>query len=255
MKPSLAARLQKTLGSVGDAKARVGLARALIAELPPAELRAAMDEITARAGMRESPAQVALLALGEALELRRQEQRARREPDGPGAGGESPAGAGAVNTPTSAAGAGTSLRRAPDWGTGRPLTLGERKSLARRPERRLLDRALRDDHPDVITELLVNPRLTEADVVRICAAPHAREEVLARVYGSPRWAARPRVRRAIVSNPCSPPEIALALVPLLARAELWEIAADARLPNAVRARALEVLRRLPPTPEGPREQH
>jgi hypothetical protein len=43
------------------------------------------------------------------------------------------------------------------------------------------------------------------------------------------------------------------LVPLLARVELRELAADARIANAVRARAIEILSRLPPTPESPVE--
>src|SRR5688572_8898608 len=59
--------------------------------------------------------------------------------------------------------------RVPDYGKGRPLTLGERKSIARRPRRDLIERALGDPHPEVIRLLLQNPRLTEADVIRICA--------------------------------------------------------------------------------------
>jgi hypothetical protein len=48
-------------------------------------------------------------------------------------------------------------------------------------------------------------------------------------------------------------EIALALVPLLGRRELRDVASDARLANRVRERALEILRRLPPTPASPAE--
>ena len=66
----------------------------------------------------------------------------------------------------------------PDYGRGRPLTLGERKSLARRPDRAMLDRLLHDPHPDVIRRLLRNPRLTEDDVVRLAARRPGRPEVL-----------------------------------------------------------------------------
>ena len=60
-------------------------------------------------------------------------------------------------------------QRIPDFGVGRPLTLGERKSLARRPDRDLIARVMRDPNPDVIRILLNNPGLTESDVVRVCA--------------------------------------------------------------------------------------
>lgn len=226
MASPLASALIKRVASIGDAQARIALLRSVLPSISQAQLHEAMREIAARAGMRDTAAQLCLLALSEAIEVERRSGVQDR--------GESP--------PT-------------DWGTGRPLTLGERKSLARRPERKLLERALRDGHPDVVAELLVNPRLTEADVARMCAAPMARPEVLARVFASPRWASRPRVRRAIAANPAAPVEVALALVPTLARDELREIAADARVSNAVRARALEVLRRLPPTPQGPEGEH
>ena len=61
-------------------------------------------------------------------------------------------------------------RRVPDFGRGRPLTLGERKSLARTHDRSLIQRVVRDPHPDVVRILLDNPSLTEEDVVRVCAA-------------------------------------------------------------------------------------
>jgi hypothetical protein len=85
----------------------------------------------------------------------------------------------------------------------------------------------------------------------MCASHATPPAALARVFASPRWVARVAVRRALASNPRTPADIALALVPMLARAELREIAADQRLAKAVRARALQVLRRLPPTPDAP----
>lgn len=135
-----------------------------------------------------------------------------------------------------------------DWGTGRPLTLGERKTLARKTDRRLLERALKDNHPQVIAEVLLNPKLTEVDVARVCADPKVKPRTIARILASPRWAARVSVRRAIALNPASPESLVLCLVALLSRAELRELAADARIADSVRLRALEILRRLPPTP-------
>ncbi|MGD8863380.1 MAG: hypothetical protein PVI30_25425, partial [Myxococcales bacterium] len=60
-------------------------------------------------------------------------------------------------------------QRVPEFGKGRVPSLGERKALARRNDRDLITRVLRDPHPDVIRILLGNPALTEEDVVRLCA--------------------------------------------------------------------------------------
>jgi hypothetical protein len=260
--------LIRRIAAIRDPKTRVALLRAWLPSIPAEDLRDALRDITQRAGMRDSAAQVCLLALGEALtECRRTARtgrgraptepssRPRRDEPRPRSGSPYREPIAIHDADARADTARTNEPETPpteaDWGTGRPLTLGERKSLARRPERRLLDRALRDRHPDVITAVLQNPRLTEADVARMCAAAGTPPAALERVFLSPRWAARGRVRRALATNPATPVEIALALVPLLARAELRELAADARLANAVRARALEILGRLPPTPRAP----
>jgi hypothetical protein len=223
MASRLAEVLIRRVAAVGDPKTRVALMRSVLPTLDGGELRRAYQAIMERAGMRESSAQVTLLAIAEAM------------------GGES-------SEAQSSPAASDRVERA-DWGTGRTLTLGERKSLARRPDRKLLDRALRDGHPDVVAQLLLNPRLTESDVARMCAARDARPEALATVFASPKWAIRPRVRKAIASNPRAPLPVALALIPLLGRGELREVAADERMHAKIRGRALEILRRLPPTPE------
>jgi hypothetical protein len=101
----------------------------------------------------------------------------------------------------------------PDFGKGRPLTLGERKSLARTHDRNLLARVLRDPHPDVIRILLDNPTVVEADVVRLCAQRPARAQVLGAVFLHQRWVLRYRVRLALALNPFTPEEITLQLLP------------------------------------------
>lgn len=132
--------------------------------------------------------------------------------------------------------------RIPDFGKGRPLSLGERKSVARTRDRQLLARVLRDPHPDVIRILLGNPHLTETDVVRLCAQRPIQAEVLRAVCSSPRWAIRPGVRVALVKNPHLPLPLALRFVPQLGATEQRAIVAspelDARLREACAA-ALE----------------
>ncbi len=74
---------------------------------------------------------------------------------------------------------------------GRKVPLGQRKSLARRPDRDTLQKMLSDPHPDVIRRCLCNPRLVEDDVVRLAARRPGRPEVQAEIARSP-WVRRPR---------------------------------------------------------------
>jgi hypothetical protein len=122
----------------------------------------------------------------------------------------------------------------PDFGKGRPLSLGERKSVARTRDRQLLTRVLRDPHPDVIRILLANPHLTEQDVIRVAARRPVRAEVLREICRSARWMVRYRVRLALVKNPYLPLPLALRLVPHLTAPDQREIAASPELERRLR---------------------
>jgi hypothetical protein len=136
----------------------------------------------------------------------------------------------------------------PDYGTGRELTLGERRSLARRPNRRAFDKLMVDPHPLVIRQLLMNPKLTEDDVVRLVSRRPARPETVYEVAQSQRWLARSRVRLSIILNPGSPPEIALPLLPVCKRTELKEVVRATETSMVLRGTAVELLERRPPIP-------
>lgn len=128
----------------------------------------------------------------------------------------------------------------PDFGFGRAVSLGERKSLARRRDRDLLARVVRDPSPDVIRILLGNPALTEDDVVRMCARRPIHPDVLREVYLRPRWIVRYPVRRTIVRNPFTPLDIALPLCTLLNRQDASEVAASPELDLDLRERCRRV---------------
>jgi hypothetical protein len=133
--------------------------------------------------------------------------------------------------------------RLPDFGKGRPLTLGERKSLARRRDRNLIARVLRDPHPDVIRILLGNPALTEEDVVRLCARRPVTPEVLREIFASTRWIVRYRVRRALVLNPFTPLDVAMQLAAHLTDQDARLVADSGELSDPLR----EACRRGAPT--------
>ncbi len=134
----------------------------------------------------------------------------------------------------------------PNYGTGRELTVGERKSLARTPNRRAFDQLLSDPHPLVIRQLLENPRLTEDDVVRMTARRPARLEALEAIAQHGRWLSRPRVRLSLLFNPGSPPAIAMPLLAVCTRQELCEVVHHSETSTVLRGAAHELLERLPP---------
>ena len=128
----------------------------------------------------------------------------------------------------------------PLWPTGRPLTLGERKALARTHDREQLLLLVRDPHPAVVAILLDNPHVTEADVLKIAAGRPAVPASLATVAAHPRWSVRHAVKRALVLNPSTPLADAIRIATTLRSAELREIAADVSLPEPLRTHAAEV---------------
>jgi hypothetical protein len=136
--------------------------------------------------------------------------------------------------------------RVPDYGNGRELTVGERRSLARRPSRTAFDKLLADPHPLVIRQLLENPRLTEDDVIRIAARRPVRSEAVTAIARSERWLKRPRVRLTILLNPGSPPDVAMPLLAACTRSELIEIVHGSDTSKVLRATARELLARRPP---------
>jgi hypothetical protein len=142
--------------------------------------------------------------------------------------------------------------RVPDYGTGRALTLGERKALARRPTRKALEKLLADPHPAVIRTLLQNPKVVEGDIVRLAARRPGDRAVLTEIASSPRWAHRVKVRLTIVLNPDTPAALAIPLLALLVRPELKLVAETAGLPPALRGAAHDLLQRRPPVRTPPK---
>ncbi|MFO8071114.1 MAG: hypothetical protein R6V85_04490 [Polyangia bacterium] len=125
-------------------------------------------------------------------------------------------------------------RDAPDYGLGRPLTLGERRALATRPSRRIIERAMLDPHPMVARRLLSNPKLTENDAVRIAAGQGSPAALLAEVAGHPRWRRSRRVSFSLISNPVLPHAHGVSLLPALPLHDVLAIRDDQRLSDGTR---------------------
>jgi hypothetical protein len=211
-----------------------------------------LEEVCARAEQAEEAAREVLVALVDALHAPGADdivQRLREE-----AAGESLLALERLVRHPAGAHRGSLLPddpnedRVPDYGRGRPLTLGERKAMARRPDRDTMERLVHDPHPDVIRALLASPRMTEDAVVRLAAKRPCRPDVLTEIARSTRWVHRARVRMSLVLNPDTPVEMSVAIAGLLMRQELRLVAETTQISPAVRAVCLEHLERRPPGP-------
>lgn len=126
----------------------------------------------------------------------------------------------------------------------RPLTLGERKALARTHQREKLLLLIRDPHPAVVAIVLDNPHVTESDVTKMASTRPAVPEALAKIAVHPRWSVRHAIKRALVLNPSTPLADAIRIATTLRGPELAELAGDHSLPEPLRRHASEVLANL-----------
>jgi hypothetical protein len=242
--------------SLADADLRARYVASVVHTAPVGAVAQTLDVVCERAEQAETASREALIAIVDALNGDGMEdviQRLREQ-----AAGESLLALERLVRLPPRSGSPSSLPpprdpRVPDdrQGRARSVPLGERKSLARRPDRETLQRMLRDPHPDVIRRCMTNPRLVEDDVVRLAARRPGQPAALAEIARS-RWVHRPRVRIALVMNPASPIEVVVRLVGLLIRPELTMAAHSPAVAAPVRALCLEHLVRRPPVEEADR---
>ncbi len=115
-------------------------------------------------------------------------------------------------------------------------TLGRRKTLARTAKGDKLTAILADPHPDVIANALLNPYITEPQVVRVAARrPLAAGSFTA--IAQSRFRLSPIVRRAMANNPYCPPTLACQLLSLLPLEDLRDIAENLLLGLDIRKEA------------------
>ena len=119
-------------------------------------------------------------------------------------------------------------------------TLGRRKTLARIAEGDILDRLIIDPHKDVIKNVLLNPRMDEDKVIRLCARRPVHPQVLEEVAVS-RYRTRPAVRRSIVLNPSCPTPLACWLMTSMSRRDLMGVVGNATLMEPSREAARQLL--------------
>ena len=232
----------RVLLALPDVGQRTAWARAELTSLGPADAARLLEDVCHQSSLSDPSAREAMVAVagvvagfgdGEWVAELRQVAAA----EGLGAlarllGPEPPVAAGEPEPET---------LPVPDYGTGREVTLGERRSLARRPTRAAFDRLLGDPHPLVIRQLLENPKLTEDDVVRLATRRPAQATTLRELANSPKWLCRGRVRMSILLNPGSSPALTHPLLGVCSGTELREVTRSTHISPELRQTAAEYL--------------
>lgn len=121
------------------------------------------------------------------------------------------------------------------------LTLGEKKALARGKRTLIWEKLLFDLDATVIQNVLLNPRITEKEVIRIASRRPCPGAVLRAIFQNRKWIQRYRVKRALVFNPNTPVEVSLSLLNSLVLGDIQEVARDANLNPDLRERARHIL--------------
>lgn len=135
--------------------------------------------------------------------------------------------------------------RVPKYGA-RDVTLGERRSMARRPSRLQIEKLILDPDPGVIRQLLLCSSLREEDVLLIAARRPTLPPLLETIVASDRLMARTRIRNALILNPYAPLGLVFPLIVTLTREDLNLIASSMSINPLLRRAATELVQRLPP---------
>jgi hypothetical protein len=116
------------------------------------------------------------------------------------------------------------------------LSLGERITLSKRGSTRIAERLLQDNEIGVVQLALMNPRLTEACVVRTLMREDLTDLRFVQLVGNhPKWSLRMDVRCALLRNPKTPMAVALRLAHSLPADIARDALFNSNLPSSVKA--------------------
>jgi hypothetical protein len=105
------------------------------------------------------------------------------------------------------------------------LPLGQRITLARRGPARVAGALIATGHAQVLEIALDNPRLTEAQVLKVLWREKLPQAVVLTVANHRKWSQHYNVRLALVRNSATPLSIVLSYLPQLTVVDLRELAA------------------------------
>jgi hypothetical protein len=125
------------------------------------------------------------------------------------------------------------------------LPLGQKITLARRGPARVAGALLAEGHAQVISIVLDNPYMTEAQILRALSREKLPISVIPAIVQHRKWSITYNVRLALVRNPATPLASILSYLPELTVSDLRELAAPGIVPESLRKYLqAEVQRRL-----------
>jgi hypothetical protein len=114
------------------------------------------------------------------------------------------------------------------------LPLGQKIALARRGPARLAGAQLADGHAQIVSIVLDNVHLTEAQVLKVLSREKLQPAVVSAIGQHRKWSITYNVRLALVRHPSSPLARVLAYLPELTVSDLRELAAPGIVAESLR---------------------
>lgn len=121
------------------------------------------------------------------------------------------------------------------------MTVQQKVKLAMKGNREARNILLRDANKMIRRMVLLNPRITEDEVVIICKDRNADTEVLRQIGDNRDWVNHYGVRVALTENARTPLAVALRLLKSLVERDLRTLAKSKNVPNAVSTQARRML--------------
>ncbi len=114
------------------------------------------------------------------------------------------------------------------------LPLGQKITLARRGPARVAGALLAEGHAQVISIVLDNPYMTEAQILRALSREKLPISVIPAIVQHRKWSITYNVRLALVRHPTTPLASILSYLPELTVSDLRELAAPGIVPESLR---------------------
>src|SRR5215831_5189454 len=125
------------------------------------------------------------------------------------------------------------------------IPLGQKITLARRGPSRVAGALLAEGHPQVLSVVLDNPYLTEAQILKVLSREKVPTPVIPALIHHRKWSVSYNIRIALLRQPSAPLATILAYLPHLTVSDLRDLAAPGIVPeNLRRYIQAEVQRRL-----------
>lgn len=114
------------------------------------------------------------------------------------------------------------------------IPLGQKITLARRGPGRVAGALLTEGRPQVLSVVLDNPYLTEAQVLKVLSREKLPPAVVAAIIRHRKWSISYNIRVAVLRQPSAPLATILSYLPRLTVSDLRELAAPGIVPETLR---------------------